>query len=412
MLVVISSCGGLADVKLATASPSEAQKSSEKTVPTVPFRVLDAPNLKDDYYCSVLAYSYTCHTLAVALTQKVYLWTEQYGVRYPPLPPVRAANFVTSLAFSSEKGGRAILAVARNCGTVTLWSLLEARPRFDTPHPSAASCVAFKPTETHRWSVADNQIVSCEDLLVGDDGGKIYYYSLEWPHPGPGSLTLLAKIEAHSQNICGLAWSPDGGQFVSGGNDNRALLFDPEVFLATAYRVPRSENDLDEGASPVTESRLRIEPVPDGVLTPPDSPDSDRQASRGEPFDFFTTWDSQTDSSGPDTPPASPERRGRSPNRSIVARSPPTWGRNRASVPVRPPIRNSLANPSVPGQVNVHLYSFYHSAAVKAMAFAPWQTNLLATGGGSNDRQIHFFHTESGATLALIDVFSQVTSLV
>lgn len=59
----------------------------------------------------------------------------------------------------------------------------------------------------------------------------------------------------------------------------------------------------------------------------------------------------------------------------------------------------------------MHKRSFYHSAAVKAIAYAPWQPTLLATGGGSNDRQIHFHHTESGTTLAVINVFAQVTSL-
>jgi hypothetical protein len=60
----------------------------------------------------------------------------------------------------------------------------------------------------------------------------------------------------------------------------------------------------------------------------------------------------------------------------------------------------------------MHAFSFHHSAAVKAIAFAPWQPTLLATGGGSNDRQIHFHHTGSGATLAVINVFAQVTSLI
>ena len=51
-------------------------------------------------------------------------------------------------------------------------------------------------------------------------------------------------------------------------------------------------------------------------------------------------------------------------------------------------------------------------AAVKAIAFCPWQRGLLAAGGGSNDRGIHFFHTMSGAALAIIDCAAQVTSLI
>ena len=43
------------------------QTTPEKAVPVTPFRVLDAPHLKDDYYCTVLAYSHSHRTLAVAL---------------------------------------------------------------------------------------------------------------------------------------------------------------------------------------------------------------------------------------------------------------------------------------------------------------------------------------------------------
>lgn len=52
-----------------------------------------------------------------------------------------------------------------------------------------------------------------------------------------------------------------------------------------------------------------------------------------------------------------------------------------------------------------------HKAAVKALAWCPWQSNLLATGGGSHDRMIHFWNTTSGARVNSIDTGSQVTSL-
>ncbi|KAJ3067404.1 ubiquitin-protein transferase activating protein [Podochytrium sp. JEL0797] len=55
-----------------------------------------------------------------------------------------------------------------------------------------------------------------------------------------------------------------------------------------------------------------------------------------------------------------------------------------------------------------------HNAAVKAIAWCPWQLNLLATGGGTNDRQIHFWNTTTPSSTPLnsIDTGSQVTSLL
>ncbi|KAK3329435.1 WD repeat domain-containing protein [Apodospora peruviana] len=52
-----------------------------------------------------------------------------------------------------------------------------------------------------------------------------------------------------------------------------------------------------------------------------------------------------------------------------------------------------------------------HKAAVKAVAWCPWNMNLLATGGGSHDKHIHFWNTTSGARVNSIDTGSQVTSL-
>ena len=44
-----------------------------------------------------------------------------------------------------------------------------------------------------------------------------------------------------------------------------------------------------------------------------------------------------------------------------------------------------------------------HKAAVKALAWCPWSPNLLATGGGSYDRHIHFWNTTTGARTNSID---------
>lgn len=52
-----------------------------------------------------------------------------------------------------------------------------------------------------------------------------------------------------------------------------------------------------------------------------------------------------------------------------------------------------------------------HRAAVKALSWCPWQLNLLATGGGSYDRHIHFWNATTGARVNSIDTGSQVTSL-
>jgi cell division cycle protein 20 (cofactor of APC complex) len=53
-----------------------------------------------------------------------------------------------------------------------------------------------------------------------------------------------------------------------------------------------------------------------------------------------------------------------------------------------------------------------HQAAVKAIAWCPWQNNLLASGGGTADRHLRFWNTTSGTLQNSIDTQSQVCSIV
>ncbi|GAY61528.1 hypothetical protein CUMW_210650 [Citrus unshiu] len=53
-----------------------------------------------------------------------------------------------------------------------------------------------------------------------------------------------------------------------------------------------------------------------------------------------------------------------------------------------------------------------HTSAVKAIAWCPFQSNLLATGGGGGDRCIKFWNTHTGACLNSVDTGSQVCALL
>ena len=52
-----------------------------------------------------------------------------------------------------------------------------------------------------------------------------------------------------------------------------------------------------------------------------------------------------------------------------------------------------------------------HRAAVKALAWSPHNSSLLATGGGSADRCIHFWNTTQNTRVQTIETPAQVTSL-
>ncbi|CCA70183.1 related to cell cycle protein p55cdc [Serendipita indica DSM 11827] len=52
-----------------------------------------------------------------------------------------------------------------------------------------------------------------------------------------------------------------------------------------------------------------------------------------------------------------------------------------------------------------------HTAAVKALAWCPWQDSLLASGGGTGDATVHFWNTNTGARVASLTTPAQVTSI-
>ena len=53
-----------------------------------------------------------------------------------------------------------------------------------------------------------------------------------------------------------------------------------------------------------------------------------------------------------------------------------------------------------------------HSAAVRALAWCPFQHNLLVSGGGGSDCCIKFWNTHTGACLDSVDTGSQVCALL
>lgn len=199
-----------------------------------------------------------------------------------------------------------------------------------------------------------------EDLLVGNQQGNVFYYVVEWPAAWevtrdnwPGTMTLVANITVHTAQICGLVWSPNGHHFATGADDNLCCLFETE-------RVLRSK---------------RSHRLPSQIVAPR------RRSSRTK---TSTTYDALH---GPETSEVDAD-----------------------GAVVLP----SHTSPTKVRQIDASIadHRWLHGAAVKAMAFCPWQEGLLATGGGSNDKGIHFFHTRTGTPLATIDVAAQVTSLI
>ena len=290
-------------------------------------------------------------------------------MQYPRMEENPRNTYVTSLSFSSTQGGNSILAIGRNTGQVSLWSLFDDTDRFQSQQPNAVACLSFKPVTTRRPSEHLGVLVNTEELLVGDEIGIVYYYSVEWGSPAGdnswrGAMHLMAKIDIHTQQICGLAWSPDGDYFATGGNDNICCLFEVKDVL-TPPAMPLVHNPLQT---------LMTGLIPDFI------PSATSHQTLGSILGHDRSY--QDVISG-----------------DIVRPLRISYRPGRGGLMLH--LRNGRQR-----------HKWIHSAAVKAIAFCPWQRGLVASGGGSNDRAIHFYHTYSGACLATIGVQAQVTSLI
>lgn len=53
-----------------------------------------------------------------------------------------------------------------------------------------------------------------------------------------------------------------------------------------------------------------------------------------------------------------------------------------------------------------------HQAAIKAVAWCPWKSNIIATGGGTADRKLRIWNTQNGTNLHEVDTKSQISAVL
>lgn len=253
-----------------TKTPASV-KSSTRYIPQTPDRILDAPEIIDDYYLNLIDWSES-NVLAVALGGSVYLWNAATGT-IAQLFELEGNDYVCSVAWIQEGP---YLAVGSTVGNTELWDCSEVkRVRVMNGHAARVGSLAW----------------NSHILTSGCRAGQIVHHDVRQRQH------LITSINAHSQEVCGLKWSPDGKYLASGGNDNMLYV----------------------------------------------------------------------------------------------------W-------------------PVIAGQNHSHTQPLYtlnqHQAAVKALAWCPWQNNILASGGGTADRTIRFWNCNTGACLNTVDTKSQVCSLL
>ena len=196
------------NILYSSSGTAEQKKSNTKLVsrhiPSVPSRILDAPDLMDDYYLNLLSWSDT-NILAVALANTVYLWNATSGdiQELCTFEGEGANSHISSVAWVQEGGAH--LAVGTSSGTTQLWDVQAGRQlRSMDGHSDRVGSLSWNRHILSSGS-RDTTIVN-HDVRVARHN--------------------VATLSAHGQEVCGLAWSNDGEVLASGGNDNLLCLWD------------------------------------------------------------------------------------------------------------------------------------------------------------------------------------------
>jgi cell division cycle protein 20 (cofactor of APC complex) len=178
-----------------------------RKIPSQPCRILDAPDLVDDYYLNLISWS-ADNILAVALAHCVYLWNAGSGEIHHLATIEGDDDYVTSVAWCTVAGQSKYLAIGTNSNVVQLWDTQASRiVRTLRGHTGRVASIAWN----QHWL---------------SSGGRD---SLIIQHDVRSANHVVAKYKAHEQEVCGLKWNDDGTTLASGGNENYLCIWDASM---------------------------------------------------------------------------------------------------------------------------------------------------------------------------------------
>lgn len=197
--IPFSGLSGSSSAQLLAGDDASGANYARRKFPKVPFKVLDAPALQDDFYLNLVDWS-SANVLAVGLGAAVYLWSASTG-KVSKLCDLGAADAVTSVAWS-QRGTH--VSVGTNSGEVQIWEVATGKKvRTMDGHVARVGTLA--------WS---SQLIAS-----GSRDRTIYLRDVRAPEP------FTHRLTGHKQEVCGLKWSFDNQKLASGGNDNKLFVW-------------------------------------------------------------------------------------------------------------------------------------------------------------------------------------------
>jgi cell division cycle 20-like protein 1 (cofactor of APC complex) len=163
----------------------KSPRKPQRKVPKNPYKVLDAPELQDDFYLNLVDWS-SQNMLSVGLSSCIYLWSACNSQVVKLCDLASESDSVTSVQWA-ERGE--YLAVGTQRGNLQIWDTHAQRKVLDINcHTSRIGCLAW----------------NGETICSGSRDRYILHRDLR-----TGSSTAERRLNAHRQEVCGLKWSPN-----------------------------------------------------------------------------------------------------------------------------------------------------------------------------------------------------------
>ncbi|CAJ0962159.1 unnamed protein product [Ranitomeya imitator] len=172
-----------------------------RKISKIPFKVLDAPELQDDFYLNLVDWS-SLNVLSVGLGTCVYLWSACTSQVTRLCDLSVEGDSVTSVGWS-ERGN--LVAVGTHKGFVQIWDA-SAGKKLSTLEGHTARVGALA------WNA--------DQLSSGSRDRMILQRDIRTP-----PVQSERRLQGHRQEVCGLKWSTDHQLLASGGNDNKLLVW-------------------------------------------------------------------------------------------------------------------------------------------------------------------------------------------
>lgn len=185
----------------------ESPRRKLRSVCKTPYRVLDAPELADDFYLNLVDWSST-NVLGVGLGSCVYLWTA-HNAAVSKLCDLGSSNDTISSVSWVQKG--TTLAVGTFAGRLHIYdaATLSLQRTYPQAHIQRIGALAW----------------NAHVLSSGSRDRMVYHRDVRDSTTRP-----FKRCTGHRQEVCGLRWSGDGGPMAatlaSGGNDNKVCIWD------------------------------------------------------------------------------------------------------------------------------------------------------------------------------------------